>query len=63
MKNNLNYIKKDKKRLDVEDLMDKKEEYLKLKKNVKDTPLKKSIEIIIDQINLDVVNILKYNRI
>jgi len=45
------------------DLTNKKEDYLKLKRNFTDTPLEKSLDNIIDQINLDVVKILKYNRI
>ena len=35
----------------------------KLKQDYTDTPLKNSIDVILDQINLDVVKILKYNRI
>ena len=46
-----------------EDLTGKKEDYLKLKRNLTETPLEKSIDNIIDQINLDSVKILKYNRI
>jgi len=47
----------------LEDIPEKKEDYLKFKRNVTETPLEKSINIIIDQINLDIVKILKYNRI
>ena len=46
-----------------EDLTEEKEEYLKLRRNLTKTPLEKSIDKIIDQINLDSVIILKYNRI
>ena len=46
-----------------EDLTEKKEDYLKLKRNLTQTPLENSIDNIIDQINLDSVIILKYNRI
>jgi len=47
----------------LEDLTEKKEDYLNLRRNLTETPLEKSFNIIIDQINLDVVKILKYNRI
>ena len=47
----------------LEDSTEKKEDYLKLRRNLTKTPLEKSINIIIDQINLDSVKILKYNRI
>ncbi|MBY8979209.1 MAG: hypothetical protein KGD72_02355 [Candidatus Lokiarchaeota archaeon] len=48
-----------------EDLTEKKEDYLTLSRNLTETPLEKSIDIdnIIDMINLDIVKILKYNRI
>jgi len=48
-----------------EDSIEKKEDYVKLKKNQTKTPLEKSVDIddILDQLNLDIVNILKYNRI
>ncbi len=48
-----------------EDLTEKKEDYLKLSGNLTETPLEKSIDIdnIIDQLNLDIVKILKLNRI
>ena len=46
-----------------EDLTEKKGDYLKLKKSFIETPLEISIDIIIDQINQDIVKILKYNRI
>ena len=45
------------------DLTEIKEDYLRLKKNLINNPLEKSLDIINDQINLDVVKILKYNRI
>ncbi|MBY9011999.1 MAG: hypothetical protein KGD70_06465 [Candidatus Lokiarchaeota archaeon] len=45
------------------DLTEKKEDYLNLKRNYTETPLEKSLDIIIDQINLDIIKILKYNRI
>ena len=47
----------------LEDLTEKKEEYSKIKRKFTETPLEKSFDIIIDQINLDVVKILKYSRI
>jgi len=47
----------------IEDLTEKEENNLKLRKNLTETPLEKSIDNIIDQINLDIVKILKYNRI
>jgi len=47
----------------LDDLTEKKEEYLTLKRNFTETPLEKSIDNILDQINLDIVKILKYNRI
>jgi hypothetical protein len=47
----------------IEDLSKNKEGYSKLEKNFTKTPLENSLDIIIDQINLDVVKILKYNRI
>ena len=49
----------------LEDLTEKKVEYLKLSGNLSDTPIEKSYDIdnIIDMINLDIVKILKYNRI
>ena len=46
-----------------EDLTEKKEDYSKLRRNLTQTPLENSIDKIIDQINLDSVIILKYNRI
>ena len=46
-----------------EDLTEKKEDYLKLSKNLTETPLEKSIDNIIDLLNLDIVKILKFNRI
>jgi len=49
----------------LEDLTEKKEDYSKLKRNLTETPLDKSIDIdnMIDLLNLDIVKILKYNRI
>jgi len=49
----------------LEDLTEKKEDYSKLKRNLTETPLEKSIDIdnMIDLLNLDIVKILKYNRI
>ena len=46
-------------------LTEKKEDYLKLRKSLTKTPLEKSIDIdnIIAQLNLDIVKILKFNRI
>ena len=46
-----------------EDLTEKKEDYLKLNRNLTETPLEKSIDNIIDLLNLDIVKILKFNRI
>jgi len=48
-----------------EDLTEKKEDYLKLSKSLTKTPLEKSIDIdnIIAKLNLDIVKILKFNRI
>ena len=63
-------IKKENMRLNMfevilEDLTEKKEDYSKLKRNLTETPLEKSIDIdnMIDLLNLDIVKILKYNRI
>ncbi len=47
----------------IEDLTEKEENNLKLRRNLTEIPLEKSIDNIIDQINLDIVKILKYNRI
>ena len=49
----------------LEDLTEKKEDYSKLKRNLTETPIEKSIDIdnMIDLLNLDIVKILKYNRI
>ncbi len=47
----------------LEDSTERKEDYLKLRRNQIATPLEKSIDNILDQINLDIVKILKYNRI
>jgi len=48
-----------------EDLTEKNEDYFKLSRNLTETPLEKSIDIdnIIDLLNLDIVKILKFNRI
>ena len=46
-----------------EDLTEKKVEYLKLSRNLTETPLEKSIDNMIDLLNLDIVKILKFNRI
>ena len=46
-----------------EDLTEKNEDYLKLSKNLTETPLEKSIDNIIDLLNFDIVKILKFNRI
>ena len=45
------------------EITDKVEDFPELKRNYTETPLEKSIDIILDQINLDIVKILKYNRI
>ena len=49
----------------LEDLTEKKEDYSKLKRNLTEPPLEKSndIDSMIDLLNLDIVKILKYNRI
>lgn len=47
----------------LDNLSEKREGYLKLKRNFTETPLEKSIDKILNQINLDMVKILKYNRI
>lgn len=44
-------------------LLDQKEEYLKLKKQVVQTPLEKSIHSIIERINLDLDKITRLNQI
>ena len=46
-----------------EELTEKNEDYSKLKRNLTEPPLEKSIDNMIDMLNLDIVNILKYNRI
>lgn len=46
-----------------EDLTERKGDYTKLKKSTIGTPLGKSFDLIIDQINQDIVKILKYNKI
>ncbi len=47
----------------IEDLTEKEENNIKLWRNQTTTPLEKSFDNILDQINLDIVKILKYNRI
>jgi hypothetical protein len=44
-------------------LIGQKEEYIKLKKEVIETPLEKSIECIINKINHDIDKIIKLNQI
>ncbi|MFW9949872.1 MAG: hypothetical protein ACFFKA_07090 [Candidatus Thorarchaeota archaeon] len=44
-------------------LTEKKEDYLEPKPNFNETQPLKSIDKIIDHINLDIINILKHNRI
>jgi hypothetical protein len=45
------------------DFKEEKDDNLRHKSDVSQTPLEKSIDYILDMINLDVVKILKYNRI
>ena len=45
------------------DFKEEKDGNLKYKSGLSQTPLEKSIDYILDLINLDVVKILKYNRI
>ena len=49
----------------LENSTEKKEDNSKLKRNPTEPPLEKSIDIdyMIDLLNLDIVKILKYNRI
>ena len=49
----------------LENSTEKKEDNSKLKRNPIEPPLEKSIDIdyMIDLLNLDIVKILKYNRI
>jgi len=49
----------------LEDSTEKKEDNAKLKRNLTEPSLEKSIDIdnMIDLLNLDIVKILKYNRI
>ena len=47
----------------LDDITEIVEDYPELKRNYTKTPLKKSIDIILDQINLDIVKILRCNRI
>ncbi len=44
-------------------LIDQKEDYIKLKKQVVKTPLEKSIDMIISKINQDIDKISKLNQI
>ena len=45
------------------DFKEEKDDNLRRKSGLSQTPLEKSIDYILDLINLDVVKILKYNRI
>ena len=45
------------------DFKEEKDDNLRHKSDLSQTPLEKSIDYILDLINLDVVKILKYNRI
>ena len=45
------------------DFKEEKDDNLRRKSDLSQTPLEKSIDYILDLINLDVVKILKYNRI
>ena len=49
----------------LENSIEKKEDYSKLKRNLTEPQLEKSIDIdnMIDLLNLDIVKKLKYNRI
>ena len=47
----------------LDDFAENIESNPKLKQDYTETPLKNSIDVILDQITLDVVKILKYNRI
>ena len=49
--------------IDFKEEKEEKEDNLRLKSGLAQTPLEKSIDYILDLINLDVVKILKYNRI
>jgi len=49
--------------LDFSEKKEEKEDNLRLKSDLSQTPLEKSIDCILDLINLDTVKILKYNRI
>ena len=45
------------------DFKEEKDDNLRCNSDLSQTPLEKSIDYILDLINLDVVKILKYNRI
>ena len=45
------------------DFKEEKDDNLRRKSDLTQTPLEQSIDYILDLINLDVVKILKYNRI
>ncbi len=47
----------------LDEMNEKVEDHPELKRNYTETPFEKSIDIILDQINLDIVKILRYNRI
>jgi len=49
--------------VDFKEEKEVKEDNLRHKSGLSQTPLEKSIDYILDLINLDVVKILKYNRI
>lgn len=44
-------------------LLGQKEDYLKLKKEVVQTPLEKSIDIILEKINQDIDKIVELNQV
>ncbi len=45
------------------DFKEEKDDNLRLRSDLTQTPLEKSVDCVLDLINLDVVKILKYNRI
>ena len=45
------------------DFKEEKDDNLRLRSDLTQTPLEKSVDCILDLINLDLVKILKYNRI
>ncbi|HUW90247.1 MAG TPA: hypothetical protein VMV43_06955 [Candidatus Nanopelagicaceae bacterium] len=47
----------------LDEMNEKVENYPELKRNYTETPFEKSIDNILDQINSDIVKILRYNRI